>query len=212
MNKAIATIGFALVGLTASAQWESGSMLATGNLGFSSGGSEVETGNNTTGQYNESNFYINLKGGYFVEDNIAAGLSLGYSNNVYDNELTTNVSTTSIFSIGAFGRYYKPVANNFSLFGELAVDFGTGGNTVENTTLNTTSEQDISQFGVGLGLGTAYSISESLFLEVNYGLLGYNSSTYTNNPGETNESTTSYDSFGLNLDLTSLTFGVGFLF
>lgn len=85
----VAMFGFA------NAQTEQGGMLvgASSNLGFSS--TSVDGVDDNT-----SNFNLNARGGYFVIDNLAVGLNLGFNNAKQGD----NKSTTT--SIGLFGRYY----------------------------------------------------------------------------------------------------------
>lgn len=98
MKKVLLTVFAALTVFTASAQIEQGTWLISGssNLGFTSF-------NEDAGDY--SQFNIDVKGGYFVIENLAVGLNLGYD----------KVEETSLTTFGLFGRYYV----NGSIFGGL---------------------------------------------------------------------------------------------
>ncbi|MCA1761475.1 MAG: hypothetical protein ABR574_02960 [Cryomorphaceae bacterium] len=62
---------------------------------------------------NINNFLINIRGGYFVIDNLAAGLSVGVDNVTQGGEGLTTLN------FGPFVRYY--IAGKF--FGGIGVDF-----------------------------------------------------------------------------------------
>lgn len=77
------------------AQTEQGALLAgaSSNLSFTSlGGKNVDD--------RQNNFDLGLKGGYFLIDNLAAGLNIGF------NSMSVGDISSSLFSIGPFARYY----------------------------------------------------------------------------------------------------------
>jgi len=76
--------------LTASAQIEKGAILVGGNSSFSYSSVSPSGGSSS------SITLFNLKGGYFVAENIALGLNFGYQ----------SISSSSLTTIGVFGRYY----------------------------------------------------------------------------------------------------------
>ncbi|MBK7649863.1 MAG: hypothetical protein IPJ20_02700 [Flammeovirgaceae bacterium] len=90
MKKSIFLISFLLIAGYASAQISKGTILAgaSSNLGFTS--VSPDTGDNY------SLFDLNLKGGYFVIDNVVAGANIGYH----------KLDTYSYSTFGIFGRYY----------------------------------------------------------------------------------------------------------
>jgi hypothetical protein len=97
MKKTIFMTLFAvcLSGGTAIAQINKGTFLvgASSNLGFSSTSTEISDDNVNV-------FLLDVSGGYFVIDNLALGLSFGYSKYSYED---FDGSSTSF---GLFGRYY----------------------------------------------------------------------------------------------------------
>lgn len=197
MRSVLLSISFILLGFHANAQWSQGSILATGNLGFASGSTKVESNSTTTTTTKTSSFNFGLNGGYFIQDNLAVGLRIGYQTNATTNPQTDITTSYNTFSYGAFGRYYLPVNEAFAFYGQLAVDLSNG--SANNT--------DESSFSTGAGVGMSYFLTDVLFLDANYGFLGYTSNKSTNNGVSTRTG-----SFGLNLDITSINFGVGILF
>lgn len=80
--------------MSAAAQISQGTFLvgASSNLGFST--TSYGDGDNLNA------FVLDLNGGYFVIDNLAVGLSFGYSN------YSSGDFSGSTTSVGLFGRYY----------------------------------------------------------------------------------------------------------
>lgn len=91
MKKSLLTLFAALVVFAASAQIEKGAILIGGasNLGFTSYDEDA-------GDY--SLFNVDVKGGYFVMDNLAIGLDLSYSKDSDDDD--------ALVGIGPLVRYY----------------------------------------------------------------------------------------------------------
>ncbi|GGH77011.1 porin family protein [Phaeocystidibacter marisrubri] len=212
MKKALLTAGLALFGLSASAQWNEGSIMATGNLGFSTGGTAEDDGTSSTDIFSNSAFNIGITGGYFIQDNLAVGIGLGYANTSVTVEPIETETTTSMLTYGLFGRYYVPYNDKFSMYGQLSIGFGSGGQTITDNINDATAETDMSALNAGLGVGLTYFVNDMFFLDASYGFLGYSSSTTTEDPGGNNELKTTTSNFGLDLDLSSIAFGVGVLF
>jgi outer membrane protein len=119
MKKVLLTVFAALTVFVASAQIEQGTWLvgASSNAGFTSY-------NEDAGDFSE--FNINVKGGYFVIENLAVGLNLGY----------TKIDEASETTLGLFGRYY--VNGKIFVgagFNSTSVDFGIDG--VDKATYST---------------------------------------------------------------------------
>ena len=170
-----------------------GDVFLSGTVGFSS---------ETTGDAKITGFNIAPSAGYFVSENIAVGLTLGYNslkNEMPSNPVTSESKYTS-FGVGAFGRYYFTPANSFSLFGQLGVGY-------ENGKLEQNSnESKTDSFNIGVAPGINYFVSEHFALEATFGILGYS----TSKPDfDGADSTNSFD-FGLNLD--NINFGIVYKF
>lgn len=93
-KKIILTVVVGSVTVLCSAQIPKGTILAgaSSNLGFSN--------YKPDGGVSSTNFNLDVKGGYFIIDNLALGLNFGIDR--YD---ATNVTDTK-GSFGVFGRYY----------------------------------------------------------------------------------------------------------
>jgi opacity protein-like surface antigen len=138
-----------------------GDIFITGGLGIST---------TSQGDATNSNFTFKPQAGYFVTDNIAVGLAIGYSNTKEDNTVT--ITKTSEFNFGAFGRYYFTPADKFSFFGELALGYLSQNQ--ENIPLigpSTTNKG--SGFQIGVSPGINYFLNSHFAIETSVGLLGY---------------------------------------
>jgi outer membrane protein len=173
--------------------------------GFSKGDVFV-TGALTLGSTNDKNadvktssFEIAPQLGYFVTENIAVGVKVGYSSNK-TKTVGTTTSDVSGFGVGAFGRYYFTPASKFSLFGQLGFDYGSLTNNLSTpkVKLNTTD--------VNLGLGLNYFVSSNFSLEAGVAALSFGNSK-TDLSGDKGDS-----SFSFGGDWRAVSFGVNYKF
>lgn len=95
MKKVLLTVFAVLTVFVASAQIEKGTILvgASSNLGFSS--TSIDGLDDKL-----STFNLDVRGGYFIIDNLALGLTLGFDKTKFGD---SDEKTTSF---GLFGRYY----------------------------------------------------------------------------------------------------------
>lgn len=174
---------------------------STGGKGFSSGdvfvSGSVGISSTKTGDNKSSSFEIAPKVGFFVSDNIAIGGKLGYMSEKAENAIA-DTQDESRLTVGAFGRYYMTPASDFSVFGQLAFDYSTVDNKLADVQEN--------EIGLGLGLGVSYFLSSNFAMEASWAGLGY---TTNDNGGDGAEST---DTFGLNMDLSSINLGLVYKF
>jgi outer membrane protein len=170
-----------------------------GNKGFTKGdvfvSGAVNLSSAKTGDVKVSSFEIVPKLGYFVTPNIAFGASVGYKSDKFNGNAE---ATNTGLGLGAFGRYYFTPADKFSLFGQLAVGFGSekyedGGDIKAST------------FGVNAGLGLNYFVSSNFALQASWAGLGYNSHKFE-------DADDSYNTFGLNADLSNINLGLVYKF
>ncbi|TPN88982.1 outer membrane beta-barrel protein [Aquimarina algicola] len=183
----------------AQAQEESGTPgFAKGDL-FISGAIGINS--EETGDFKTSSFTIAPRAGYFLTENIAAGLRLGYTaRNVEQGNADFDVNT---FQIGAFGRYYATPTNRFSLFGEL----GFGYFSTDDENFNG-SGQDVTVDGFDIGVrpGISYFFSNNFAVEALIGALSYRTSEPDINGAE------STDTFDFSLDLENINLGLIYKF
>lgn len=184
-----------------------GNIFVSGTVGFSSM-------DDKDADWKSSNFTISPKVGYFLTENIAIGGQLGYSSSkdaAMDNVMGIDVSgfgstfSVNTFSVGAFGRYYFTPANQFSLFGELGVNYMTS--TIDEVDGVSVDENNkVNGIGAGLGLGMNYFVSKNFALEAGIGVLNFTNAK----PDVDGADGVSTFNFGANL--SNITFGAIYKF
>ena len=172
-----------------------GNVMLSGSAGF---------GSETTGDVKANTFNFSPRVGFFVTNNIAIGVALGFEGTKTEsfNGPVFVEETRSDFSIGAFGRYYFTPASKFSVFGELGFNVVSGKIDTDETLGGTTitSDYKVNGFNFGLAPGVSYFISNSWALEAKWGMLNYQ----TSEPDVANSQSTDTFNFGLDLDDLSL--------
>ncbi len=190
----MAIIATSTAAMAQSEGFTKGSLFLSGNVGFSS-----EKNNNNDSKFNSFSFSPRI--GYFVTDKVAVGLRAGIESGTDEFEVLgeTFEQKTSTTTIGLFGRYYFTPASKFSMFLNLGADY-------VSSKEEETGEEDfkVNGFDIGLAPGLHYFISNRLALETSIGLLGYSTRKADVDGAE------AVNSFGLNLGLNSLTFGLVF--
>ena len=143
--------------------------------------------------------------GFFVADNIAIGAMIGYEGTTDEADFggVTVEENLNTFSIGGFARYYATPASDFSFFGELGVNYMT---TTEEDNVPGSTEFKENGFGIAVSPGVSYFISDNFALEASIGALEYRTMKPDVDDAE------SRDTFGLNLNLTDITFGLVYKF
>lgn len=177
-----------------------GNVFIMGSAGFS---------NSSTGDFSNSTFSFSPRAGFFVSNNIAIGLAIGFDGSkeedIVGGGFTTTEDTTTELSFGAFGRYYFSPASKFSVFGELG--FNVLSNKVESSAttggITVSGETKSNGFNVALAPGISYFVSNSFALEAKWGLLQYRTTEPDAPAGFTAESTDTFD-LGLNFDALSI--------
>ena len=185
---AILAFGFANAQESTGKGFSKGSIFVSGAIGINS---------EKTGDNKSSGFEIEPKVGFFVTDNIAIGGKLGYRSDKAENAVTDTEDEARL-TVGAFGRYYFTPSSDFSLFGELGVDYSSVDDKLADVKEN--------EIGANLGLGLSYFVSSNFALEATWAGLGY---TSNDNGGDGAEKT---NTFGLGADLRSINFGLLYKF
>jgi len=166
-----------------------GDMMISGSFGIAS---------QSEGDAKASGFNISPRAAYFLTDNIAVGVKLGYKSNKAENAAGVDTVDESRLTAGAMARYYMSPASKFSLFAELGVDYS-------NVDYKLADAKG-SEIGVGVSPGVSYFLSDSFALEASWGLLGY---TTNDNGGDGADKT---NTFGLGLDMDDLSLGLVYKF
>lgn len=139
-----------------------------------------QAGFNSSHEGNVQSYSFIPQVGTFISEDIALGLGVGYKGSKTETENTNNIVNTqkeNLLIVKPLARKYWNVANNFFIFGELAVPFGFGKNTIDNSIGNNTTsiEYKYTNIGVQLAPGLDYYLSDNWSIEATFGLLGWSS-------------------------------------
>lgn len=175
-----------------------GDIFISGTAGFTS---------QKQGDFKASEFNITPMVGFMVTENIAIGGMIGYANetaDIFDEDLLAVVEEkTNTFSVGAFGRYYWTPANNFSFFGQAGISYASSTSEVD---IPGTEEFKVNAFGIEIAPGVSYFIGDNWAIEATLGSLGYSSAKADVDGAE------ALNTFGLNLNLSDIQFGIVYKF
>lgn len=194
MKKAILLIAAITFGFSVSNAQEDGviggfskgDVYVSGSIGFNS--------QNSPGDSKDNAFTVMPSVGFFVSDHVALGAELGYM--TYKGKLSgTTVSKINQLSAGVYGKYVFTPQKQFSFYTQL----GVGITTWEDKEI---TDSKVNGFGVALAPGINYFISNCIALHASVGSLAYN----TTKPDVDGAEST--DTFGLNVNLKDINFGV----
>ena len=212
MKKTLITIvafGAMMFSNELSAQFESGSKFIGGAFGISSSGSKATFGGKTYKGETTSSFTLMPSVGYFIGDNLAVGMGIGYtSTKTTDPEEKDNFSQSSMISFNPFARYYVISEEKFGVFGQFSLpvglgkekdsyvdteyDFDANFNLVEREVTYTT-EYNYTSIAPGVSAGFTFLPTSKIALEGSLGVLSLNSTSYDGG-------SSSNFNFGLNLN------------
>jgi len=187
-----------------------GTVSLGGNVGYYRHTEKAQVpGGNLGSESVSSQFQISPSVGYFVADNLAIGLNLGYTatKNTYTSTFTTPLSDLApniTFRGGAYVQYYKMLTDQFGLVGTL------GGGYQYNRVTNiygpagsqSTSETKQKGYYASLTPGIVYFPIPKLGISATVGSLAFSRLKETPNAAEP-----VYTDFGASFGLSQLQFG-----
>ncbi|SOU86554.1 outer membrane beta-barrel protein [Tenacibaculum dicentrarchi] len=193
MKKVLLTIAIVAAGFTANAQnknevkggFTQEDIYVSGSVGYSkmSGAGDV------------SIYTFSPSVGYFVSENIALELGLAISGS------ENGAAESTAFGVKAGADYFFTPKNNFSF----VVGAGLGYTTYKTETAGIEGP-DRNTFSLDVSPGINYFVSNSIALKASVGALSYNSSKVDITGAK------SVNSFGLNLNLSNVNFGLTYKF
>lgn len=199
----------ALLATTASfAQLSQGTIYGTANMGITSTSSETTNAGTKTAESTNTTGNFGFGAGYFIADGLSVGLAVNLNNTTFKDELNGGETSTSTNLFGVGARKYASLSDNFALFGQLGVGFGSGKSETEAGGTTTTTNE-FSAFAVQLAPGFTFFPNDRIGLDVTVGSIGYTSTT-NKNPAGNNETSNGTFNFGINL--AAVTFGVQVFF
>lgn len=223
MKKILFGLLTTLVFLTGYAQTDQGNMFIGGTLNF---GTSSFLNPDSTGYFkgNSFDFSIAPEFGYFVEDNFAIGATIFFgtsnakSNDVFFSGVRTQKVSEIGFGGGIFGQYFielnkdlyltfKGTLGYYNIIGETSVTTPGFLGSPETTTIGLRSS--INQLSFTVIPSIEYFVNDNLSLSLGFGDL-YFSQVWTKDLLLANPESVSTTNFGLDLDLSTLRFGMKF--
>lgn len=200
--KKIILSALAICAFTFSNAQETATETSTESVGFAQGDMFISGSfgimSTSTGDAKENSFTIAPRAAYFLSDNIAVGMKLGYMSEKGDDAAGVENMDMSTLTVGAMARYYMTPASKFSLFGEFGVDYMSMDNKL--------AEYKLNGFGLAVSPGVSYFVSSNFAIEATWGALGYSSVKGDWTDAE------STDGFELGLNMESLNLGLLYKF
>lgn len=173
MRKIILSLILVSVAFSAQAQLAPGTMFIGLDGGF-------ESTNNVLGSADEkfTSGQVIPQIGYFVGENFALGLGIGFGG-FEDEAANGDIDKTTFFTIEPFGRYYTMLSDNFGIYGELRIQYRSASSEfTDGTTGDVTEDPSIDQFGATISPGLIFFPGEQFGIEFQFGALGYTSTDY----------------------------------
>ena len=198
MKKLLVASAIALFGLS-NAQIAKGTTYISGQVGY-----EGVKDNNF--DRSEDTFKIIPTVGYFVSNDVAVGLGVGYATTAdkYTNALDQKVkNSTSAFVVEPFVRKYWNLGEKLYIFGQLSVPMSWGNDKLEVAS-EEVAKAKFSSYGVVIKPGLDYVINKRWSVEATIGKFGYESASY--------KDAESVENYGFGLNLNNVGFGVKYFF
>ncbi|MEP6795270.1 MAG: hypothetical protein ABJB16_13150 [Saprospiraceae bacterium] len=229
MKKILILSTIFLIHMQSYAQTEKGNIFLGGQLNLFISNWTISD-NNNVGTSQTLNFSIAPNIGAFIKDNLAIGLAINIGNsnnkNVYDPVSplafgSTIKNSTMNYGVGIFMRSYKKITNNFyfSINGQLnylsqpgkTEDISEDPNVVYPPSSPAIQYIRSSTIGVTIAPGLDYFITPHLGLRATFGNLFFNTST-TKNITLQNDNKQTVSNYGINLNISTFSFGMNYYF
>lgn len=172
MKKLFTTIAV-LASLSTFAQ--TGSWYVGGALGLMST-KHKNTNAGTTSESKGNTWVVSPEIGTFLSDNWQLGLAFGI-NGEKQVQSNKDETTASTISPTLYIRRFAKVSDNLSVFAGLYGNFSTGSKKEYYNSTDTETKYKVSGFGMRLGIGVAYALSDRFTAVGQYGLFGFSSKT-----------------------------------
>jgi hypothetical protein len=204
----ILSVLFLAVFCTTFSQTERGEKFVGGQLSISEYDNNNSISFNSSNyKYSTDNYYLNFRPcyGYFVKDNFAIGADINFtvSNIKYKDEDSNNKTKSKTYGIGVFGRRYVNICDNFKFFwaGRLGYNY---------TREEINSSAHVNEIALNVAPGFVYFVTPHISVESQFGNLYYIHSKGVSE--DYADLSTRKNSYGINLDATSLVLGLNYYF
>jgi hypothetical protein len=151
MKKIIVAVSALVLGTTAMAQTDQGGWMfgAGSNLGFTSSKADNDQ------EDSQSDLNLDARAGYFVIDNLAAGLDISFASSKLGDASDSQVL------VGPYVRYYLPM----KVFGEVNFGIGSSKSEVDYGAPLGTVEVKYGTTALGIGVGYAAFLNDNISIE-----------------------------------------------
>lgn len=210
MKKLLAIAFFGLIGTSAFAQTSQGTVVLSGSFGFSKTTSE----DGSSSDYNQeiAKFNIMPAIGYFLQDGLEAGASVGISTTSVNQQVMDYYSSYDLeqknttYSFSPYLKKYFALSEKVAFTGTASAGI-TKGKTTSTYNNNSANESTSEESGYSVNIipGITFFPTEKIGIGVQFGALGY--SQVTINPENRDED---YVVKNYGLDLNTSTLGIGF--
>jgi hypothetical protein len=203
-----------------------GTIYIGGSAGFTGTGEKMKTSSTTTDGPSITQFNILPEVGYVLTDNIAVSLGIGYNNYTYKYNQTGFLSETEyelkdksgMFMVNPMVKMIKQVNNRFYCVPTFGVSLGFGNSSDQSLDYNVndnmeeivTDEYKDFSWGLSFRPTIKYFLTEHFALSFAYGNLYYNSHSFKSKENEDNKDIV--NSYGIDLNLSSIQFGMLYTF
>jgi hypothetical protein len=172
--------GFNAAPVSGIAPTEQGRLFIAGasSMGVTMGGKKSKYDGTVDDGSKYSTFSFNFipKAGYFVIDNLVAGLFIDEELSGTNAKEETGYDSKDIyFAIGPFARYFIPVGDKFMPFAELQVGFGSSTNKSRSSSSSEWSKSKEGVFTYRVGGGASYFFNNSVAADL---FLGFQHDSY----------------------------------
>ena len=202
-----------------------GTIYIAGSIGFTGTGEKYKNSSTTTDGPSFTQFNILPEVGYVLTDNIAVSLGIGYESFAYKFN-QSGISNTEYelkdksgnFLINPMIKMIKQVNDRFYCVPTFGIGLGFGSSSTESLEydfVNSTESvvtDEYSNFSWGLSFRPTikYFLAEHFALSFAYGNLYYNSRSFKSKENDDNKDIV--NSYGIDLNLSSIQFGMLYTF
>jgi outer membrane protein len=205
MKKLFIISAMAVMAFTANAQKGNFYVSASNINFFGSNNSEISTGFNieSFGKAKTTTYGFAPELGYHVSDRVAVGAALGFSGRTVKDSDEKKFN----FGVNPYVRYFLHQSENFGFYLQGGVDFLQEKREERDYSISepTIKKRTFTTWGVSVVPGVSYALSSHFSLLASFGVLGYTSSKEKDAKDATN-------TFGLNLDASTLQFSLRYTF
>ena len=212
----LALLSNAAAAVQAQSAISAGTIAVGGNIGYSSSTLKEEfktsSGSIISTENTLNQFLVSPSAGYFFADNLALGLSVGYTASSFKSSVTGPGTTSpnaldarTTFNVGPYVQYYKLLSEQFGLVGTLGAGYQSSFTpfTIGPSTVGDTKG---SGFYAGLTPGVIFFPIPKFGISASVGGLGYDRMSFKDSNDKDGDAK-SQSSFGLNFGISQLLFG-----